>query len=125
MAKITSLSLKNNAAAAVPFNFESNVGRVTTLRDSSATVFGKAARVYLEVKAPANGSNGLIRFKETLKVPNFNADGTVRDYCTRIVEDLIPASTSDIERKEFTARAAAMGSDASLKAGQDNLDFWS
>lgn len=81
--------------------------------------------MYLETKTPANGQNGLIRFKETLKVPNFNADGSVRDYCTRIVEDLIPTTTSDVERREFTARAAAMGSDATLKAGQDNLDLWS
>lgn len=125
MPKISTLTLKTHANVDVPFTFESAVGRVITLRDSTATVFGKAARVHLEVKTPQAGANGLIRFKETLKVPLYDSLGAVRGYSTRIVEDLIPVDSTDVERKEFTARAAALGSNTVLRDGQNNLDFWS
>lgn len=107
MSQITTIALKNKAAATVSFIRESASGLIVTLRDSTATVFVQAARLTLRTFMPGKKGN-VVRHQRELTMPVYDANGLkLREY-RYSDEFLLPTTGTALEREEFQARVASL-----------------
>lgn len=123
MATVSSITLKNAAAVNVVFNREVGLVDGVILRDSTETVYSKAARLKLTTKLPSPSSK-VARMKQTFTYPVYDATtGALLHTLTKIEEWIIPQDATKANRDEFHARTKEASISSVVTAAISNLDF--
>lgn len=122
MSFITQLTLKNAAAAALPFNREASTKFGVRLRDAAATVFSRATRITVECILPSE-QGSVVKCQVQMEMPIYDAAGVLK-YTFRHGKDgtFIPKDSSLAERKEFRAMITSYYASDVFIAQVENLD---